>query len=98
MSSKKKTLKNLLIALCVVLLLAGAVLLSAALMQTEASIGFENPVLLSGALPGFFIAGRFTSRKSSREIGGCLAELFKPIIYLFFWWIYLPLWLLGRKK
>ena len=98
MSPKKNTLKNLSVILCVVLLIAGVLLLSAALMQTEALISFESPALLSGTLPGFFIAGRFTSRKSQKEAAGCMGELFKPVVYLLFWPIYLLLWLISGKK
>ena len=83
MSSKKRTLKNLSVILCMVLLITGILLLSAALMQTEALISFENPALLSGALPGFFIVGKFGSHKLSKSDEGCITAIGEILLIIF---------------
>ena len=83
MYSKKKTLKNFLVASCAILLLAGIVLLSAALMQNESSVSFENPALLSGALPGFYIVGKFGNHKLSKSDEGCIMAIGQIILIIF---------------
>ena len=79
-----------------VLLIVGVLLLSAALMQTETSFSFENSALLSGAAPGFFIAGRFDNRtkrqrmKDNEEAVGCM---FSGIGMIFVGFFYMIIWM-----
>lgn len=83
MSNKKNTLKNLSVILCMVLLITGVLLLSAALMQTEPSFSFENPALLPGAIPGFYIVGKFGNHKLSKSDEGCIMAIAEIILIVF---------------
>ena len=83
MTSKKNTLKNLLAVLVMILLIAGVLLLSAALMQPETSFNFENPALLPGVVPGFYIVGKFGNHKLSKSDEGCIIAIAEIILIIF---------------
>lgn len=48
--------------------------------------------------PTLFMVGRFSNNKLTNSEKGCLQALFSPIIYVVFWWIYLPMASIKRKK
>lgn len=83
MSPKKNTLKNLSVILCMVLLITGVLLLSAALMQTEPSINLENPALLSGAVPGVYMIGKFRKHKMTKADEGCITAIGEILLIVF---------------
>lgn len=78
MFSIRTAVRNISIILCVILVFAAAVLLTASLMQEESSLSLGNPDLLPGTVPVFFIAGRFDNRtkrqrmKDHKDAAGCM--------------------------
>ena len=99
-----KTIRTILTVLSTILVLSLLILIAATLDQPgigqEPNISLTATDPLSGFLPGVFIVGRFSymTKRERAKANGCITELFKPIVYLLFWPLFLIIWLLKGKK